>query len=71
MSRFSPVLSSALARRGTMLVSEDAGRKTLRLVSSAFLAAVYLELLTEPATSVIGLAKWLPSLPSGDFKEGN
>ena len=52
-------------------MSEDAGRKTLRLVSSAFLAAVYLELLTEPATSVIGLAKWLPSLPSGDFKEGN
>ena len=71
MSRFFPVFPSAPARRGTMLVSEDVGRKTLHLVSSAFLAAVYLELLTEPATLVIGLAKWPPSLPSGDCEEGN
>lgn len=43
-----------------MLVSEDAGRKTLHLASSAFSAAVYLELLTEPATSVIGLQNGRP-----------
>ena len=54
-----------------MLVSEDSGRKTVHLVSSAFLAAVYLEPLTEPVTSVVGLATWLPSFPSGDCEEGN
>lgn len=44
-SHFSPVFSSVLAKRGTVCVPEDMGRKTLHLVSSAFLAAAYLELL--------------------------